>query len=96
MTEVLRAEYLTLINQTLPAAFTHPVRFNHCFARIVLDWIFCDCWYRHLNKNTAAYKQLSEGQLQAAVNRMKAWLQNPALLAGDNEASLRYRNKIGR
>lgn len=96
MTEGLRTNYLALINQTLPAAFTHPVRFNHCFARIVLDWIFDDCWYNHLNKNIPAYKQLSDTQLKAAVNRMKTWLQNPALLVSDNQASLRYRNRVAR
>lgn len=85
--------YKRLINVTLPTTFTHPVCANHCFARIVLDWLFADCWYNHLRKKEPAYKQLTEAQRQAAVNRMNAWLQNPQLLVQDNEASLRYRHK---
>lgn len=88
--------YRHLLNHTLPATFTHPVRFNHCFARIVLDWLFGDCWYHHLHKRTPAYKQLTAAQLQAAISRMNAWLQNPRLLVQDNETSLRYRQKLKR
>ncbi len=92
----LRQEYLELINQTLPAAFTHPVSLNHCFARIILDWTFAGCWYHHLHQNSPAYRQLNEAQLQAAVLRMKEWLVNPQLLVEDNHASLRYRGKRNR
>lgn len=89
----LVAEYQRLINDELPQRFTTPVRFNHCFARIVLDWLFQDCWYHHLTANGPAYRQLSEAQLMAAIERMKAWLQNPLLLTIDNNASLQYRHR---
>lgn len=87
--------YLHLINHILPVTFTHPVCLNHCFARIVLDWTFSDCWYNHLHKNGPAYLQLSDAQLQATIVRMNAWLQDRQLLVQDNEASLRYRKKPG-
>ena len=49
--EDLLTEFKTMINQTLPATYQSPVRFNHCFARIILDWLFQDVWYNHLDKN---------------------------------------------
>ena len=87
-------EYIRLVNDVLPQTFTQPVRFNHCFARIVLDWLFQDVWYNHLNRKIPAYQQLSDRQLLAAVQRMQLWVQQPNVLHADNQASLRYRKKI--
>ena len=84
-------EFRQLINQQLPSVYTQPVRFNHCFNRIILDWIFKDCWYHHLNKNKTALSQLYDEQLKIAIERMKAWLQNQELLIDDHNASLKYR-----
>jgi hypothetical protein len=92
--EDLRAEYKRLLNDTLPATYTQPVRFNHCFNRIVLDWLFQDCWYHHLDKKHSAISQLSEKQIKAAIGRMQEWLQNQQILIDDNKASLLYRGKI--
>lgn len=89
----LRADYQLLINHTLPAAIAYPVQHNHCFARIILDWTFNDCWYNHLHQKTPAYLQLSETQLSNAIERMQAWLQQPQLLVQDHKASLSYRNR---
>ncbi len=84
-------EYCNFINRILPERFTHPVRYNHCFARIILDWTFQDCWHGHLKKYKPAIRQLSEAQVQQAVHRMAAWLADPQLLIADNKASLGYR-----
>lgn len=85
--------YIQLLNGMLPATYTHPVRFNHCFNRIVLDWLFQDCWYNCLSRRQTAISQLSEEQLHQAVGRMQLWLREPQVLIADNEASLRYRGK---
>lgn len=90
----LVADYRSLINQVLPQTFTYPVRFNHCFARVVLDWLFQDCWYNHLHQNVPAYKQLTGAQLQAAVTRMQQWIKESQLLVEDNKASLGYRRTL--
>ncbi len=66
----LREQYLDLINHQLPAKAQQtamPVRFNHCFARIVLDNLFGDCWYHYLSRQQPAYKQLDEAQLKQAI-----------------------------
>jgi hypothetical protein len=70
------------------------VRYNHCFNRIVLDWLFDDLWYNHLNKSKTAISQLTAEQLQITINRMEQWLQHPDLLFEDNRKSLAYRKKI--
>lgn len=92
--EDLKNAYKHLLNEVLPATYTQPVHFNHCFARIVLDWLYRDCWYYHLNKKHPAISQLSEEQLRAAIGRMQEWLQNQQLLIEDNKASLHYRRKL--
>ena len=93
MTDLITT-YKTLINETLPATYQSPVCFNHCFNRIVLDWLFTDCWYNHLNTNKTAISQLNETQLQQAVQRMNEWLCNHDVLVADNNNSLLWRKKL--
>ncbi|QJD95116.1 hypothetical protein HH214_04095 [Mucilaginibacter robiniae] len=83
--------YKQLLNETLPSSFTRPVRYNHCFNRIVLDWLFQDVWYRHLDSSKTAISQLNETQLQKMIERMEQWLQEPDLLFEDNHRSLTWR-----
>jgi hypothetical protein len=85
--------YKQLLNNVLPATFTKPVRHNHCFNRIVLDWLFQDVWYHHLPHSKTAISQLTQTQLQQMIERMEQWLQNPELLFGDNQKSLTWRKK---
>ncbi len=85
--------YQQLLNEILPATFTQPVRHNHCFNRIVLDWLFADVWYNYLDRNKVAYKQLTDVQLQKLIGRMEEWLQQPDLLVTDNTCSLNWRKK---
>ena len=93
MEEVIKLikDFKHLVNQQLPSTYTEPVRFNHCFNRIILDWLYKDCWYNHLNKNKTALNQLDEEQLELSVQRMKTWLNNQQMLIKDNMASLQYR-----
>jgi hypothetical protein len=87
------ATYKRLINTDLPAKYKSPVRFNHCFDRIILDWLFNDCWYNHLSKKQTAISQLSTEQLQAAIARMNEWLKDHDQLYLDNSRSLNFRKK---
>lgn len=87
----LKATYKELLNRLLPEKYTYPVRYNHCFNRIVLDWLFNDCWYHHLDKKKTAISQLNDQQLQSAITRMQQWLSDQQILIEDNERSLRYR-----
>lgn len=68
---ILRQEYLQLVNIELPSiaiAKSFPVHLNHCFCRICLDNLFGGCWYNFLVKGrTPAYKQLSLDQLQQII-----------------------------
>lgn len=90
-TAALRAEYRTLIHETLPAEIHSPVRLDHCFARCALDWLFQDVWYDHLPK--PAWKHLTRPQLERLVPRLHAWRADRSLLEADNAASLRWRGK---
>lgn len=90
----LIAEFKNLINNKLPAKYQIPVKYNHCFNRIILDWLFNDCWYNHLEKNETAISQLNNNQLQEAISRMNEWLRDQDILISDNLKSLQYRKKI--
>ncbi|MDB9528913.1 hypothetical protein PN498_23170 [Oscillatoria sp. CS-180] len=91
---ILTEQYLNLVNRQLPAAAQkggYPVRFNHCFARIILDNI-CGCeWYQVIEK--PAYKNMTEEQLQQAIALGKTFLVDPQACVEANQTSLRYRNK---
>ena len=97
--EQLRTRYLELVNRKLPNLAKQrqfPVRFNHCFARIILDNLFGCCWYEAINRNKgAAYKQLSVEQLQKAIEIAEAIINNPdSYIQELNQNSLRWRNKV--
>ena len=97
--EQLRKKYLELVNKELPGLAKQrqfPVRFNHCFARIILDNLFDRCWYEALDrKKGAAYKQLSEEQLQKAIAIAIAIIERPdSYIQELNQNSLRWRNKL--
>jgi len=92
----LRAQYLKLINEQLPAQAKQkklPVRFNHCFARIVLDNLFQDCWYSHLSRKQPAYKQLNEQQLEEAIALAQSMTEDSEAAFLLNGKSLQWRGK---
>ncbi|MBD2090776.1 hypothetical protein H6F67_13025 [Microcoleus sp. FACHB-1515] len=97
----LRDRYLELTNQTLPDLAKQrrfPVRFNHCFQRIILDNLFGGCWYDRLDrKQGAAYRQLTEEQLEQAIAIAEAIIAQPdEYLIELNQNSLRWRGKSKR
>ena len=80
--ESLRAEYLDLVNVQLPAIARvrkFPIRVGHCFGRVLLDHLFSDCWYGHLDQfgKVPAYRQLSEDQLVRAIAMAQAFIDKP-------------------
>jgi hypothetical protein len=87
--------YLDLVNRQLPEAAKHdsryPVRFNHCFARIILDTLCGGEWYQHIPK--PAYKHMTERQLQEAIALGHQFLADPQACVDANQTSLRYRGK---
>ncbi|KAM3104851.1 hypothetical protein ACKFKH_24060 [Phormidesmis sp. 146-20] len=95
----LRHRYLQLTNQTLPElAKTRqfPVKFNHCFQRIVLDNLLGCCWYEVLKQGKEpAYKQLTQKQLEGAIALAESIISQPdEYLQQLNQNSLKWRGKI--
>lgn len=98
-TERLRNKYLELVKQELPRlAFQRqfPVKFDHCFARIILDNLFGRCWYEVIDrKNGAAEKQLSVEQLPKAIEIAETIIESPdSYIQQLNLKSLRWRKKL--
>jgi hypothetical protein len=95
---LLRTQYLELTNQILPRLATSrhfPVRYNHCFQRIILDNLFDRCWYEVLERNQEpAYKQLTEDQLEQAIVLANNMIHQPnSYLQKLNQNSLNWRGK---
>ena len=67
----LVAEYQRLAKVALPARAKDekwPIRFDHCFMRVMLDCAFGKCWYECLDrKRGSAISQISDADLAAAV-----------------------------
>jgi hypothetical protein len=94
----LRNQYLELTNRVLPnlaASRNFPIRYNHCFQRIILDNLFGRCWYEVLERGREpAYKQLTEKQLEEAIALANHIITQPdAYLHQLNQNSLNWRGK---
>ncbi|WP_059000619.1 hypothetical protein [Leptolyngbya sp. NIES-2104] len=92
----LRNQYLELTNRVLPdlaSSRKFPVRYNHCFQRIILDNLFDRCWYEVLErKRIPAYQQLSEEQLENAIALANLIIAQPdSYLEQLNQNSLQWR-----
>ena len=72
-------------------AFHWPVKYDHCFQRIVLDTICNGSWYDHLER--PAYKHLSRNQALKAVQLCEDIIASRADLNALNRQSLLWRNK---
>ena len=95
----LQNRYLELTNKVLPQIARErqfPVKYNHCFGRIILDNLFGCCWYQVLErKQGAAYKQLTEEQLSRAIALAEAMIdQSNEYIVQLNHNSLRWRGKL--
>ena len=89
------AEWKRLTEQVLPAlAKQHrwPLRLDHCFKRVCLDFAFGDAWFRHLPR--PAERNIGEELLQRAIKCAQDIEREGApILRLRNEESLRYRGK---
>ena len=66
----LQDRYLKLVRHSLPAIARLKgwgLKEDRCFMRVILDQLFQDCWYNHLDRRLAAYKQLNNDQLRRAI-----------------------------
>jgi hypothetical protein len=93
-----RAEYTRKVNQELPERAQNsdgwPIRLDHCFGRVVLDNLFGDEWYGHVD-GRPAYEHLSRDELREAIEIADRMLERgrPAV-AELNRNSLRWRDKL--
>ncbi len=89
------ARWKQLTEATLPAlAREHrwPLRLDHCFKRVCLDWAFGDVWYRHLRK--PAERHLDGEPLERALRCAEELAREGLpLLRERNTASLLWRGK---
>ena len=93
----LEARWLDLTRRAMPAAASArgwPVRFDHCFQRILLDNATGGVWYDAIRKRPA-FRHATDAVLARAVALAEAALGEEADLAALNRASLAWRGKVG-
>ena len=78
---------------TAARAGNYPIVFNHCFLRVVYDNVFRDKWQNVLPKGKPAIHQLSEAQLDEAIQLGERLVKDKSLVERLNHQSLRYRGK---
>lgn len=94
----LRAEYKRKVTEELPERARRngdwPIRSDHCFGRVVLDALFQDEWYDHVD-GSPAYEQLSADELRDAIAIADRMIEegNPAVTRL-NRRSLRWRGEL--
>ena len=94
----LRNMYRRKVHEELPERAQNsdnwPIHLDHCFGRVVLDNLFEDEWYDHVD-GRPAYEHLSTQQLGAAIDIADRMLADgrPAV-ERLNENSLRWRGKL--
>jgi hypothetical protein len=88
----LRREYRRLTEDVLPAEAdgSWPVHLDHCFQRIVLDAVFGDEWYDHVDGRPAR-DHLTADQLREAIAVAESMRSDPDRVRDLNDRSLRYR-----
>ena len=94
----LREEYNRKVNEDLPEKAQNsdswPIHLDHCFGRVVLDNLFGDEWYSHVN-DRPAYKHLSREELQEAVGIADRMLEEGRPVVEElNENSLHWRGEV--
>ena len=92
----LEARWLHLTRATLPglaSARGWPVRFDHCFQRILLDAACGGRWLDHV-AGRPAYKAIDEVRLAKAVELAEAVAAGTGDLHALNRRSLEWRDKI--
>ncbi len=93
----LEARWLQLTRERLPGLAGErdwPVRFDHCFQRILLDHAVGGRWYDHV-AGRPAYRHLDDAQLAGAVALGEAVAAGERDLNALNARSLRWRGKRG-
>ena len=93
--QLLVEEWLQLTREAMPALAKKrrwPVRFDHCFQRILLDNAVGGRWYDHIAR--PAYRNASDAQLKQAIALGKAAIKGDEDLAALNRNSLKWRGQL--
>lgn len=97
-TEALRDTLRHQANVEFPAAAKaggYPIRLNHCFLRVVYDNLFGARWQTKLAKGKPAIRQLTDAQLERAIEIGQAVIDDKATCVELNRKSLDWRGKVG-
>lgn len=92
--DALEVRWFELTREVMPSLAAErrwPVRFDHCFQRILLDHVAGGPWRDHIRP--PAYRHASDEQLREGVALGEAVIAGRADLAVLNRQSLEWRGK---
>ena len=93
--QALQDRWFELTREEMPSLADErgwPVRFDHCFQRILLDHAAGGPWRKHIE--APAYAKASDAQLRAAIALGEKAVAGEADLAALNRQSLEWRGKL--
>ena len=93
--ERLEEEWLRLTRRTLPELASEcgwPIRFDHCFQRVLLDTVHGGVWYDHV-KERPAYRHVEQEKLAEAVRLAERIADGRTELEPLNRQSLAWRRR---
>lgn len=96
-TETLKDRLRHQANVEFPAAARsgdYPIRFNHCFLRVVYDNLFGTKWQTVLSPGQPAIHQLTGEQLEEALRIGRRVIDDPEVCRALNQRSLVFRGEI--
>jgi hypothetical protein len=81
--------YVEFVFPSLAVKYKWPIRFNHCFRRVVYDTLCQDRWDKHIAK--PAIDNMTPIQLVDCLTICKSIVRKPETLPELNQLSLGYR-----
>jgi hypothetical protein len=84
--------YVEFVFPLMAVKHNWPIRFDHCFRRVIYDNCVGDVWSSTIP--APAQDNLSTEQLEKCIELCKQILENPPLLRVLNNKSLSYRAKL--
>ena len=82
--------YVEFVFPSLSIKHKWPIRFDHCFRRVIYDTLCQDRWDKHITK--PAINNMTPAQLADCLTICRSIVYKPETLLELNNLSLSYRN----
>jgi hypothetical protein len=82
--------YVEFVFPQLAVKHNWPIRFDHCFRRVIYDQCFGGKWDKYIKP--PAYKNMTDNQLESCITICLSIVDEPSLMTEFNTQSLLWRS----